>query len=387
MNQSSFPTARGARLRRALKHTALAAYCVAIFLVLDFLASTLAPGVLVPMQVTPGGQSARKQDPVYDHTLAPRYDGVDSWGEARYRLITNSLGFKDAAPREVAAKANTRRILLIGDSYTEGVGLEFQDTFAGMLHRAGQGRSAKVEFLNAGVVSYSPTIYFAKIKHLLETGLEFSEVVVLPDLSDIQDEAWFYYCIDEIAEYRVRCSSTAPPDNIWFRSRTPNYWQTHFVLTDRLRLLIKRQFQVWSGKQKQTALAPSSRSGWVVPGYDLGKDYAPLGLDGAIERSLRHMQALADLLAARNIPLTIAVYPWPMQVAIGDRDSRHVRLWREFCQRRCKAFIDLYPEVFAAKDARADWYEHYFIVGDTHYSAEGNRLLFRGLEKHLLPAP
>lgn len=364
----------------------MALYCIAILLVLDFAASTLAPGVIVPMQVTPGGQSARQQDPIYDHTLAPRYDGVDSWGEVRHRLITNSLGFKDAATREIPAKSGARRILLIGDSYTEGVGLEFQDTFAGMLYRAGQERAAKIDVLNAAVVSYSPTIYYLKIKHLIETGLEFSEVVVLPDLSDVQDEAWFYYCIDEIPEYRARCNSSAPPDNIWFRSRTPTYWQTHFVVTDRLRLMVKRQFQAWSGKQKQSALTPNSRSGWVVPGFDVGQDYAPLGVDGAIQRSLRHMQALADLLAARNISLTIAVYPWPMQVAIGDRDSRHVRLWREFCQRSCKAFIDLSPEVFAAKDAHADWYERYFIVGDTHYSAEGNRLLFRALEKQLLPA-
>jgi hypothetical protein len=385
-NRLLFPTARG-HLRRALKFTAIAFYCIAIFLALDFAVSTLAPGVIVPMQTSPGGKPARIQDPVYDHTLAPRFDGVDSWGEARYRLLTNSLGFKDETTREVAAKSGTRRILLIGDSFTEGVGLEFADTFAGMLYRAGREQADKVEVLNAGVVSYSPTIYYKKIKHLLEGGLQFDHVVVLPDLSDVQDEAWFYFCIDDIPEYRARCNTTAPPDSIWFQSRTPTYWQTHFVLTDRLRLLVKRQLQAWSGKQKQFVMTPNARTGWVVPGYDVGNDYAPLGVDGAIERSLRHMQALADLLAARNIALSVAVYPWPMQVAIGDRDSRQVRLWREFCAKNCKSFIDLFPDMFAAKDAHADWYGRYFIHGDNHYSAEGNRLLFRGLAKHLLPAP
>ncbi len=60
------------------------------------------------------------------------------------------------------------------------------------------------------------------------------------------------------------------------------------------------------------------------------------------------MRALADLLAARNIPLTIVVYPWAQQLAQGDRDSRQVALWREFCAGRCKAFINLFPVFFAA---------------------------------------
>lgn len=39
---------------------------------------------------------------------------------------------------------------------------------------------------------------------------------------------------------------------------------------------------------------------------------------------------LADMLEARNIPLSIVVYPWAQQMAQGDRDSRQVALWREF---------------------------------------------------------
>jgi hypothetical protein len=54
---------------------------------------------------------------------------------------------------------------------------------------------------------------------------------------------------------------------------------------------------------------------------------------------------LADLLAARNIPLTIAV---------------------------------------AATDGDRDWHEHLFILGDDHYSADGNRFMFHELAKHLL---
>ena len=96
------------------------------------------------------------------------------------------------------------------------------------------------------------------------------------------------------------------------------------------------------------------------------------------------MQALADLLSARNIPLTIVVYPWAQQLAQGDRDSRQVALWREFCVSRCKAFIDLFPVFFATAAADRDWYDDLFILGDDHFSAAGNRFMFRELAKRLL---
>jgi lysophospholipase L1-like esterase len=118
---------------------------------------------------------------------------------------------------------------------------------------------------------------------------------------------------------------------------------------------------------------------------DVGNRYAPLGVQGGIERSLKNMQALADLLRARNIPLSIVVYPWPTQLALDDRDSRQVKIWREFCAKNCKAFIDLFPAMFAEKDAHPDWYERLFIPGDLHFNAAGNRLIFTELAKRLLP--
>ena len=97
------------------------------------------------------------------------------------------------------------------------------------------------------------------------------------------------------------------------------------------------------------------------------------------------MLALSDLLTAKNIPLTIVVYPWAQQLAQGDRNSLQISLWREFCDSRCKAFIDLFPVFFAAADADKNWYEHLYILGDDHFSAAGNQLMFREMAKRLLP--
>jgi hypothetical protein len=312
-------------------------------------------------------------------------DGYDVWGELRYRLVTDSLGFKDGSVRKVPLKSDSRRILLIGDSFAEGIGMSFEDSFAGLLYRAGQARSEKIEFLNAGVASYSPSIYYRKIKYLLESGLQFDEVVLFSDTSDVTDEATSYFCIDDDPKYRKHCTSAEGSAQPAAASpEKTDFFIDRFVVTNRARIYVKRSIQSFLGNRRRSINTDHARIGWTIPGLDVGNSYQPLGVEGGIARSLQNMRALADLLATHNIPLTIVVYPWAQQVAQGDRDSRQVSLWRDFCEGRCKAFINLFPVLFAAADADKDWYEHLFILGDDHFSAAGNRFLFVEIARRLL---
>ena len=361
-----------------MANAGLIAYCLALFLAFDFLYSAFSGG-------EEKQRSPRVANPIYDHGLAANFDGYDSWGGVRYRLFTDNLGFKDVSVRDVAPKSTSHRVLLIGDSFTEGIGMSFEDSFAGMLYLAGQQRSEKIEFLNAGVASYSPSIYYKKIQYLLNRGLQFDEVVLFSDTSDVMDEATSYFCIDDDPKYRAHCSSaegSAQP--VTAPLRKTDFLVDHFVVTNRTVLYIKRSIQIFLGNQRKKINTDHSRTAWTVRGLDVGNSYQPLGVDGGIARSLQNMRALADLLAARHIPLTIVVYPWAQQLAQGDRDSLQVSIWRDFCPGRCKAFINLFPAFFAAAAADKDWYEHLFILGDDHYSAAGNRFMFHELAKHLL---
>lgn len=367
---------RGGRLPRVLFWGAMAVYCLGLFLLFDFGWSSLTRGEETQ-------RAARIANPVYDHGFAAKFEGHDVWGEVRYPLITNSLGFKDASAREVPLKSASRRILLIGDSFAEGIGMRFEDSFAGRLQRAGEARSDKIEFLNAGVASYSPSIYYRKIRYLLESGLAFDEVVVFSDTSDVTDEATSYFCIDEDPKYRAYCTASEGSRQPEAGVKKSEFFIDRFVITNRLRISLKRWIQSLRGNRKQALSTDRNRIGWSIRGFDVSAETRPLGAEGGIARSLQNMGRLADLLAARNIPLSIVVYPWAQQIAQGDRDSRQVALWREFCEKRCKRFIDLYPVLFAEAEKDRNWYERLYIVGDDHFSAEGNALVAREVEKRL----
>jgi hypothetical protein len=361
--------------KRLLFNTLMVLYCLALFLGFDLLYSAFTIG-------QERERSARVYDPVYDHGFAANFDGYDIWGEARYRLITNNFGFKDSAVRDVPLKSGSHRILLIGDSFAEGIGMTFDNSFAGMLERAGGDRGKKVEFLNAGVASYSPVIYYKKIKYLLERGLQFDEVVLLSDSSDVEDEATSYFCIDDDPKYHSLC--TTPSGAVPEPAIKRDFFIDHFVVTNRVRVTIKRWIQSALGNRRRAIDDDHNRIGWTTKNPDPAR-YRPLGVDGGIARSLQNMTKLSDLLASRGIPLTIVVYPWAQQIAQNDRDSRQVALWRDFCPTHCKAFINLFPVFFAAADNDKDWYEHLYILGDDHFSAAGNRMMFEELARRLMP--
>jgi hypothetical protein len=362
--------------RQIAANTAMLFYCLGLFLLFDFAYSAVTKG-------DERERTARIYDAVFDHGFTPKFDGYDVWGETRYRLVTDSFGFKDSSTRDVPLQSTAHRILLIGDSFAEAIGMPFEVSFFGLLQQAGETRPDRVEFLNAGVASYSPSIYFKKIKYLLDRGLKFDEVVLLSDSSDVEDEATSYFCIDDDPRYRAYCTvppGTVPPSTAVKR----DFLIDHFAVTNRLRILIKRWIQLQLGNRRRAIDSDHNRIGWTTENPD-PKRYLPLGIEGGVARSLQNMTKLSDLLASRGIPLTIVVYPWAQQIAQNDRDSRQVKLWRDFCPGHCKAFIDLFPVFFGVADRDKNWYERLYILGDDHFSAAGNRMMFEELAKRLLP--
>lgn len=317
--------------------------------------------------------SPRVKTPQYSHGLLPNFDGFDTWAYRRYRFVTNDLGFRDSNVRAVPARSAVRRVLLIGDSFTEGVGVTFEQSFSGLLDEAG--RQHATEFLNAGVVSYSPVIYFRKIEWLIRCGLEFNEVVVFSDLSDVNDEATSHFDLHAEPASAVDCRSFGTP-----RRRT----NPRFVVTRGTSGMIEHYYRQITGQTRDFQFRLNHRPAWTLPEFDVGDSYAPLGLEGGIERSLQNMQRLADLLSGHKIPLTIVVYPWPMQLAQNDRESRQVLIWRSFCTHNCERFIDTFPEFFAVRDADSGWYRRLYIPGDCHFSPEGHRLVYEAARQHLL---
>jgi lysophospholipase L1-like esterase len=315
-------------------------------------------------------QNYRKADPVLHHALIPKVDfDWAVWGNDRYHIHTNSLGFKDRSTREVSLMPAGQRLLFIGDSFTEGVGIEYEQTAVGRLDR--HFASRRTEVLNAGVVSYSPIIYLRKTRQLLEdVGLRFDRLVVFIDPSDIENEALAYAFDPDGNVVSGRGLSGAgntrdPSDARGWNLR--EFITAHTVLLGRVRNLSAWLRSSWRSDSARWRESLNQRLAMWTVDDELYQEYGVEGLRIAAD----HMTELKSLLDSYGIALTIAVYPWPDQIWRRDLESRQVRAWRDWAGRHDSQFIDLFP-TFVDESDPEQTIRRYFIAGDVHWNAAGH---------------
>ena len=312
------------------------------------------------------GQSLRIKEPIFHHGLSPNYDGFDTWGYDKYRICTNYLGFKDDCKKPLQAR-NKVDLAFIGDSFTEGVGLPYEDTFVGQIAQA----RPDLRIVNMGVSSYSPTIYFAKVKELLRSGFVFKELVVYIDISDIQDEAISYkYDNAVVKDISSETSKDAfqanRPAKIFFSEKFPIIFRSLWMIHAGFRKLYGDEL-IYDHKE--------IRSAWTYD--DPVSGYGDAGVDAAILKSQIMMDELYKLLEKNNIKLSIGVYPWPAQILYDQENSKQVKLWKIFCKDKCKHFYNSFPTFFRLKknNSSLEIVDKYFIHGDIHFNARGANLI------------
>ena len=334
--------------------------------------------------------------------MAKNFQGTHAWGGKTYPFLTNSLGLRDGSARSVAPQPAGRRVLFIGDSFTEGVGVSFDDSFVGLVFD--RLAPADIDVLNAGVTSYAPAVYYRKSKYLLEeAGVEFDHLVVLIDISDIEDEARFYR-LD--AEGNVVGTELMPrrwirdnrgerpkgrPEERTLSARVKRFLKDNSVLLrigdlakDRLEqaLADKPKWQAPDGAEKSDPFdwersIGLERALWTVE-PDLYEAYGAEGL----RRAGENMDRLLELLQRHDVGLTVVVYPWPDQIMRRDLDSRQVAFWQDWTRDRGVSFVNLFPAFISQDDGEAI-IRRYFIPGDVHWNPAGHQMVAERLVKHL----
>lgn len=323
-----------------------------------------------------GADSIRRSDYFYHHGLHPNRRAVGHWGEVAYPLVTNSLGLLDREIRNVPLQTTRHRILFMGDSFTEGIGLPFEQTFVGILDA--QLDAAGIDVLNAGVMGYSPKLYYLKTRYLLEQGLSIDELVVLVDLSDIPNEVELYREFepaDSVAPSALALrlhASLKRHSYAYYAVNTLVFKKTTVALWD-LNLFSIKQERLDPVQQLQDAV---NHPGGAWPEQRSAELEEGLGL------AVQHMQQLADLCSDRNILMRIVIYPWPRQLYRRQRENVHVRSWRAFARKNSVEFIDLFDDFLPPGADPDEAYRRLFIQGDVHWSAAGHRIV----AERLLPA-
>jgi len=311
----------------------------------------------------------RRRDPRFHHSYESNIRARARWGGTVYPLATNSLGLLDSRNRDVKRNPDGRRIVFLGDSFTEGLGFPFEKTFVGIIGRRLRGEDTEV--LNAAVASYSPKLYYLKMKYLAESlKLRCDRVVVFLDMSDAQDEVAYKKFVPR------------DKDSGWsLARRLRGYAIRHSVIgnfADRVAgSLLKSRTGFNDAVEEEMDRIEKSyvnyedflyeRSGWYSE-----RNFGPWGREGAA-LARHYMAELVSLCRSHNIAVTLAVYPWPRQAVENIPENPHVLFWKRFALEQNVDFVNFFP-LFMPEDSEG-LLDQYYLPSDIHFNEAGHALI------------
>ena len=333
----------------------------------------------------------RIQSEIFHHDILPNINVVEKWGgKISKKLITNSIGFVDKENRTISkANSEKKRILLIGDSFIEGSGLNYEFTVAGLLDEY---LGDKYEVLNSAVGSYSPSIYFKKIEHFINEGFEFNQAIIFLDISDIFDELFIKFDNKgNILTYEKRKNISFLKKNFYalgkfLRDNTVCFRFLNIISdkTEIAKNYIKLKYKTAKETNKNFFDTNQEdvmfyRMTHIDRGFWTFNEQKFSEVEKGLEQSKKYLEKLFKLLKKNDISSTLVIYPWPTQIFYGD--EYHQNLWKEFANTQQINFLSMY-EYFDDLDKKKLIFEN-FIFGDIHWNKKGTKIIFDNLIKNI----
>ncbi len=296
---------------------------------------------------------------IFDHNLKKSFKSNLEWSPGKtYQFCTDKNSFRTFC-NNINSDLKNFDIAFIGDSFTEGVGLNYRDTFVGRIANDFK----KLKIANLGVVSYSPSIYYTKLKYLLENNYKFERVIIYFDISDIYDDNKKYN-FENNKIFRKK-SKTLSSFQKSLKSAFP------FLAYSTKALKNKISYKQKSVKKCGYLDYCHEKSSWTFNNEFFGAD--------EINKSLDFMEMTYNLLDKNNIKMSVGIYPWPAQIIFDNRQSKIVNLMSNFCKNKCEFFFNNFPDFFDELNLydKERLISKYYIKGDVHFNSSGNEKIYR----------
>ena len=314
---------------------------------------------------------------IFHHTLIKNYEGKGSWGVIPYKMCTNDNGFRMKCGENKKTE-DKYDLIIIGDSATEGVSLDFEKTFVGKISE----KFPNKKILNMAVSSYSPAVYLSKLIYYLKSGINSNHVLVLIDPSDLfNDMVNYNYNEGKVTTKNKNYNVAVAKDPNKNKTTDPNN-----SITKNLKTFSRYLFPVtYQGlhltKNYLYNITPSNDY-LPNPGVSWSFDKEHTGYKGiTIKRGkqiqFNYMEELYNQLSSRDIKLSIGVYPWPDHLHFDKEDSTFVQEWKSFCTNKCYQFFDFFKpmfyfkKIFGAKKSQ----ELLYIKNDIHNNEFGHHVI------------
>ena len=242
------------------------------------------------------------------------------------KTITDEMGLR-VGENSLPKNKNKKNIFIFGDSFTYGVGIEYEKTYVGLIEK----KFSNYNVYNFGVGSYSPSVYLYKLKKTLEKNIVPEKILLFLDLTDLIDEAsrWTY---DE-SIVNVRLATNYVYKN---SKKKEKFTKKNFKLLNNVSSYINyhsrnlREFANIKLNEKRKIKTSIQGSFTYKDLNSLDKRFWKNGVFLKGKNNLKkRLSQISDISKKNNIEFYLIIYPWAETLEFGQKKFS----WSEMCNK------------------------------------------------------
>lgn len=363
--------------------TIIRTWLVTISIGFTFITADLIIGYLLIKPLSP----ELAPDKIRHHKLVPNTYSRFEQRDFSYVQRVNNIGLR-GKDTTLEKPDGYFRILMLGDSFTMGKGVEDHQTFSTLLEKSLNHNSdcvsAKIEVLNGGIDSYSPILSYLLLSQDLAPA-EPDLILLNLDISDLlQETAYRKIAIRDARDEIVGVPGTERPPLLNQRIRG---WIDQHLYFTRLILFYTNQLL---GHRDLTVQGVVTRANSELISYTLDDDDSDRSDQWeSIFDSLSKIKSHAD---KNSSSFALVIYPWghqtndnewiPGRYSFMSKEAEVSDDYLKTVYRLAKELdievVNLFPQFRSYEDGKPLYFQY-----DMHWTTEGHKVMASGLEKYI----
>ena len=317
----------------------------------------------------------------FHHEIAPKINVNEFWGKNKYKVKTNEYSMRINENENYYVDKNKEYIVFVGDSFVYGSGINYNDHFISKLDKKNH------NYLNLGYVSYSPSIYYKKIKYLIERkNLKFKKIFIFIDHSDIQDEGLFYR--ENLEGNIVR--NWLSDKEIYkknFKYKIKNYLKQNSFIYKLYENLnnptISKNTNLCLKQEKininYNEFIDLERFAYGYNNNIKNEKWVEIG----IKKITEYLDKIKELSLKYNFEIIIINYPSAPEVIdrVQSDDTKHFKFLNNWSSKNGIIYIDTRNDFIVKKNIND--YINNFILCDVHWNKNGHKIISKNIKKFL----
>ena len=345
-----------------------------LFLIVDIFLSIFVVDTYLRKDCVKYSKFQEKKNRFYSYSLDKNCKAYEVRKTVKtYKVYTDKNGYRYDGKTNIDFKTNENLLVLLGDSFTYGYGLDYNSSIAGIISR-----KTNYSVINLAVPGYGPSMSKFHLNKLIQKTQNIKKIIYIMDLTDVYDESnkWMYMKTSN----RPVIMDQAIANEIEKDFNLKAYFKLSRMMSFEINKFLRNIRKKFSEKKRKIKSKEIKTTFYGSFTYldenDLDASFWKNSYSEGIKKIYKEVNEISQISNDLNSEFYIVIFPWAETLEFGENKFNWQKFGKDLCEKaKCKKLINLFPEFKKIKKINQDWKNEIYFLLDIHLNKNGNQIL------------